>query len=106
MISCLILSMTFLYIDIPTLKHIYNFFYIKDLDFKNFNMLIQYIISLILTNLDFDIYRPYTDINLTEDLINDNNLFLQYKQNLYKKISLLLLNEKINLTPDDYFTNE
>ena len=85
MISCLILSMTFLYIDIPELQHIYNFFYIKDLDFKNFNLLIQYIINLILTNLNFDIYRPYNDIKLTEDLINNNNLFLQYKQNLYKK---------------------
>ena len=106
MISCLILSMTFLYIDIPELQHIYNFFCIKDLDFKNFNMLTQYIINLILTNLNFDIYRPYNDIKLTEDLINNNNLFLQYKQNLYKKINLLFLNEKINLTSDDYFTNE
>lgn len=102
LIACLLLSMAFKYVDIPKIKHFYSFFNIN-ISYANFKMYIQYAVAIIINKLNFDIYRPYHDNKLTKEIMNDDDMFLKYKHNLHKKISLLIHSEKINLTPKDYF---
>jgi len=102
LIACLLLSMAFKYNDIPKIKHFYSFFNIN-ISYANFKIYIQYAVALIINKLNFDIYRPYHDDNLTKEIMNNDDMFLKYKHDLHKKISLLIHSEKINLTPKDYF---
>jgi glutaredoxin-related protein len=102
LIACLILSMVVKYVDIPKLKIFYSFFNIN-ISYPNFKTYIQYAITLIITKLNFDIYRPYHDDKLTNEIMNNDDNCLKYLHNLHKKISLLINTEKINLTPKDYY---
>ena len=102
LIACLLLSMVVKYVDIPKIKIFYSFFNIN-ISYANFKTYINYAVALAINKLNFDIYRPYHDDKLTKEIMNDDDLFLKYKHNLHKKISLLIHSEKINLTPKDYF---
>ena len=104
MICCNLLSMVFLYTNLPTIHEIRNFFNIKSIKLKNLNTILQYYISNILIYLDYDIYRPYEDNNLTQSIYNDKELFLKYKNKLYKIIHSNIISNKINITPEDYLT--
>ena len=102
LIGCLILSMAVKYVDIAKIKEFYTFFNIN-INYQNFKTYLQYAIVLIINKLNFDIYRPYHDDKLTEEIMSNDDLYLQYKHKLHKKISLLILSDKLNLTPNDYF---
>jgi serine/threonine protein kinase len=102
LIGCLILSMVVKYVDIAKIKEFYTFFNIN-INYQNFKTYLQYAIVLIINKLNFDIYRPYHDDKLTEEIMSNDDLYLQYKHKLHKKISLLILSNKLNLTPNDYF---
>lgn len=102
MICCNLLSMVFLYTNLPTINDIRNFFYIKNIKLKDLNIIIQHYICNILICLDYDIYRPFMDQHITHTIFNDKELFLKYKNKLYKIIHSNLILDKINITPEDY----
>jgi hypothetical protein len=102
LIACLLLSMVIKYSDIPKLKIFYSFFNIK-ISFINFKTYIHYAVALIINKLNFDIYRPYHDDNLTKEIMSNDDDYLKYLHTLHKKISLLIHTEKINLTPIDFY---
>jgi serine/threonine protein kinase len=102
LIACLLLSMVIKYSDIPKLKLFYSFFNIK-ISFINFKTYIHYAVALIINKLNFDIYRPYHDDNLTKEIMSNDDDYLKYLHTLHKKISLLIHTEKINLTPTDFY---
>jgi serine/threonine protein kinase len=102
MICCNLLSMVFLYKELPCITDIYNFFYIKNIKINYFNVIIQTYICNILLCLDYDIYRPYINNELTITIFDDTELFLKYKNKLYKNIHQNIISDKINITPEDY----
>jgi serine/threonine protein kinase len=104
MICCNLLSMVFLYTNLPIIKDIRTFFNIKNIKLNHLNIILQYYLSNILIYLDYDIYRPYVDNNLTPTIYDDKELFLKYKNKLYKMIYYNIISDKVNITPEDYLT--
>lgn len=102
LIGCLLLSMVVQYVDIPKLKFFYSLFNIN-ISYTNFKTYIHYSLALIINKFHFDIYRPYNDDNLTKEIMNNDDNFFKYLDNIHKKISLLIQSEKINLTPKDFY---
>jgi serine/threonine protein kinase len=102
LIACLLLAMTVKYVDIPKIKIFYSFFNIN-ISYTNFKTYMYYAVALAINKLNFDIYRPYHDDKLTKEIMNNDDMFLKYKHNLHKNISLLIHSEKINLTPKDFY---
>jgi serine/threonine protein kinase len=102
MICCNLLSMVFLYKELPCITDVYNFFYIKNIKINYFDIIIQTYICNILIYLDYDIYRPFINNKLTITIFNDPELFLKYKNKLYKNIHQNIISGKINIAPEDY----
>ncbi len=101
MICCNLLSMTFLYKELPDINDIYSYFFIKNIKLSYFNIIMQYYISKILFFLDFDIYRPYY-IELNDTILNNSELFLKYKNMIYKILHKNIICGKQNIIPEDY----
>ena len=93
----LMLSQCFIYGQVIYFEKIADMFMIDTKETDNIIKYINEIISNILEQLDFDIFRPFYDKNIN---IKDE---YDRKEKLYKKMVDYISSDKIGIKPEDYY---